>query len=191
MIQPKKDKKLAVNTGEDFLGRWSRRKQQALSEQKNTAKVTTATPVGDVENIETHLPTDADMPPIESLTEESDYSGFLSPKVSEALRKQALHKLFHCPQFNICDGLDDYDGDYTKFEKLGNIVTADMKHQIEMEAQRHMQALAEAESLENNEETELTAVTTLNNDNDASEEIQIDSVTERSINDDSDTEVII
>ncbi len=191
MIPPQTDKKLTVNTGEDFLGRWSRRKQQALSEQKNTAKVTTATPVGDIENIETHLPTDADMPPIESLTEDSDYSGFLSPKVSEALRKQALRKLFQSPVFNICDGLDDYDGDYTKFEKLGNIVTADMKHQIEMEAQRHLQALAEAESLENKEETELTAVTTLNNDNDASEEAQIDSVIESTIDDDSDTEVII
>ena len=34
--------------------------------------------------------TDADMPPLESLTEDSDYSGFLSPKVSEDLRRSAL-----------------------------------------------------------------------------------------------------
>ena len=38
--------------------------------------------------------TDADMPPIETLTEDSDYTGFMSPEVSEELRKLALRKLF-------------------------------------------------------------------------------------------------
>ncbi|MCH7880022.1 MAG: DUF3306 domain-containing protein, partial [Proteobacteria bacterium] len=48
------------------------------------------------------------------------------------LRNLALRKLFSAPSFNIRDGLDEYDEDYTYFEKLGDIVTADMKHQIEL-----------------------------------------------------------
>ena len=188
MVSSKTDKKPATKADEDFLSRWSRRKQQALGDQQQLEKAVTQTTV---ENAESHLPTDTDMPPIESLTEDSDYSGFLSPKVSEALRKQALRKLFRSSAFNICDGLDDYDGDYTKFEKLGNIVTADMKHQIEMEAQRRMQALADAESLRANENTEIASAMPLEHDDDVSEQILADADIEESIDDDDDTEVTL
>jgi len=48
--------------------------------------------------------------------------------------------MFQAPSFNIRDGLDEYDEDYTSFEKLGDIVTADMRHQMEMEAKRKLEA---------------------------------------------------
>jgi hypothetical protein len=90
--------------------------------------------------------TDEDMPDIESLDYDSDYRDFLSPGVSEQLRKLALRKLFHNDVFNIRDGLDEYDDDFTHFEKLGGIVTSDMRHQMEMEARRKAeQLLAEEE----------------------------------------------
>ena len=38
---------------------------------------------------------------------------------------------FHSPEFNRVDGLDDLSGNYLSFEPLDNIVTADMRHQIE------------------------------------------------------------
>jgi len=84
--------------------------------------------------------TDADMPDIESLDENSDFSGFMSTGVSDELRNLALRKLFKAPVFNIRDGLDEYDEDYTYFEKLGDIVTCDMKHQIEMQEKRLREA---------------------------------------------------
>ncbi|MCW8885607.1 MAG: DUF3306 domain-containing protein, partial [Motiliproteus sp.] len=59
--------------------------------------------------------TDEDMPDIETLTEDSDYSGFLSEGVSEALKRKAMRKLFHLPEFNIRDGLNDYDDDFSIF----------------------------------------------------------------------------
>ena len=68
-----------------------------------------------------HPLTDADMPPIETLTENSDYTGFMSPEVSEQLRKLALRKLFQGTVFKQRDGLDDYDDDFTKFEKLTKV----------------------------------------------------------------------
>ena len=96
--------------------------------------------------------TDEDMPSLDSLGEDSDYSGFLSPGVSEALRRRALRKLFTSAVFNVPDGLDDYDDDFTSFQALGDIVTSDMKHQAEMEAERAKQARADAEPASGDED---------------------------------------
>ncbi len=73
------------------------------------------------------LLTDADMPDVETLTASSDISGFLGKGVSAALRKAALRHVFRQPKYNVRDGLDDYDDDYTFFEPLGDTVTSDMK----------------------------------------------------------------
>ena len=70
---------------------------------------------------------DADMPAVDTLTSSSDISGFFSKGVSAELRKAALRHVFRQPSYNVRDGLDDYDGDYTSFEPLGDTVTADMK----------------------------------------------------------------
>lgn len=81
--------------------------------------------------------TDEDMPEIEALTPESDYSVFMSVNVSEDLRKSALRKLFHSENFNIRDNLNEYDGDYTEFVKLdAGTLTADIRHRLALEAER-------------------------------------------------------
>ena len=85
--------------------------------------------------------TDADMPALETLHDDSDYSGFLSPKVSDKLREIALRKLFHSKAFNIVDGLDDYDDDFNTALPLGDIVTADMRHQAEVKLEKEKAAL--------------------------------------------------
>jgi hypothetical protein len=132
-----------------FVSRWSRLKHAAAKDAETTAIENTAAHHAAVENSgleakqasSARILTDEDMPVIESLTPESDYSDFFSPGVSDALRKLALRKLFQGEAFNIRDGLDDYDDDYTRFEKLGDIVTADMRHQLELEAQRKVERL--------------------------------------------------
>lgn len=129
------------------FSRWQKRKQGVLDEQeKEQALSEEQNPEvkNNTQDEEDIVLTDADMPPIESLTAESDFTGFLSPKVSEALRKMALRKLFHGAEFNIRDGLDEYDGDYTKFEPLGDLVTSDMKFQIEMEARKKAEQAKQA-----------------------------------------------
>lgn len=151
-----------------FLHRWSQRKSQARSgelvEPEETLPVAAAP---EAQAMTTHEPseekpelTDADMQPIESLDENSDYSAFMSPKVSEGLRRLALRKLFHFPKFNIRDGLNDYDEDYTSFEPLGDVVTSDMRLQqeraearkrAELEAQQS-EELVEEEPAEDAEE---------------------------------------
>lgn len=154
MTVSKPEKEIITPEDEGFIGRWSRRKQEVREDKTKIQEADTA--ASDV--AKRPLLTDADMPPIESLTEHSDYSGFLSPKVSETLRKQALRKLFSCSSFNIRDGLDDYDGDYTEFEKLGDIITADMRHQMEMESRRRLEQLAEQEAMENGDQIDVAMV---------------------------------
>ncbi|MEJ2361271.1 MAG: DUF3306 domain-containing protein [Gammaproteobacteria bacterium] len=133
---------------ENFLSRWSRRKREAQRAEKPSEKPTeSAIEAKSKPEVVDTQPTDADMPPLESLTEDSDYSGFLSPKVSEALRKKALRKLFHSAGINVRDGLDDYDEDFTEFAKLGDIVTADLKHQLDKKMQKRFEDIEE-ETLE-------------------------------------------
>ena len=97
---------------------------------------------------------DEDMPPVESLTADSDISAFFSSGVSAALRRTALRHVFHQPKFNIRDGLNDYDGDYTVFEPLGDTITSDMKwhtarkEKLRQEEEAREQALAQEEALE-------------------------------------------
>ena len=124
--------------GESFLARFHRRKLEAR--QENAAAPIEEAPTPEPDAIE-EPPTDADMPSLDTLDAESDYTGFLSPKVSEQLRRAALRKLFHSARFNIVDGLDEYAEDFTSFESLGDIVTADMRHLIDVEARKKVEAL--------------------------------------------------
>jgi hypothetical protein len=147
------------DTNEGFLSRWSRRK---LSPEQSDNANSLESPVDELavndtavldaderqlpmvepmvgqgaeQHAEPPVLTDEDMPPIESLNEASDFSGFMSPGVSDELRKLALRKLFSATAFNVVDGLDDYDEDFTTFEKLGDIITSDMRYQMERVAE--------------------------------------------------------
>lgn len=134
---------------EGFLSRWSRLKRAGSDENDGDQVLQAGSDLSaqqlpaDESVAEPPVLTDEDMPPIESLTEDSDYSGFMSPGVSDELRQLALRKLFRSAAFNVCDGLDDYDDDYTSFEKLGDIITSDMRFQMEQEAKKKMQAMLE------------------------------------------------
>ena len=139
----------AGNAEPDFVSRWSKRKHasrraaEALVDGETNSDGVAAreTEADHGSRSQPELLTDADMPDIDSLTYDSAYKDFLSPRVSEQLRKLALRKLFHSEIFNIRDGLDEYDDDFTQFEKLGDTVTSDMRHQMEMEARRKAEQL--------------------------------------------------
>ncbi len=151
---------MSTGAKESRLSRWSRLKQEsatALPDDPDAlavaGEVSLDTPVSEEVEQEPAPLTDADMPDLDSLGEDSDFTGFMSPGVSDELRNLALRKLFHAPVFNIRDGLDEYDEDYTSFEKLGDIVTCDMKHQIEVQERK----LREAQELEDQAKAEAEA----------------------------------
>ena len=158
-----------------FVSRWSRRKQHAREQSAVEAEINDDALQSEQAVAEAEPPvpekTDADMPSIESLTDDSSVSDFFSPGVSEQLRKIALRKLFHGAKFNIRDGLDDYDEDFRNFASLGDIITSDMKHQRELALERERQALAEKETVAAaDEETDLETATAQAGDLHASNE---------------------
>ena len=142
--------------GPSFLGRWSERKRRAVepSGDGHERPADVAAPVDASAEVAGSAPvlTDADMPPLESLGGTSDLSVFLGDGVSAALRKAALRRVFSAAAFNARDGLNDYDGDYTVFEPLGDTVTADMKfHAARRERAERERAEAEALAREQGE----------------------------------------
>lgn len=136
MVEEKKDRTPAENDDEPFLVRWSRRKQAVRQEQEPRAEEPGDTPVSDSSETGAEAAgeqsfTDEDLPPPETLGPDSDFSAYLSGRVSSGLRRAAMRRLFSLPDFNVRDGLDDYDEDYTGFQSLGKIVTARMKYHTE------------------------------------------------------------
>ena len=125
-----------------FYARWSRRKLESKTDLDIVEESVSSEQNADEEPAVPAL-TDADMPALETLHDGSDYSGFLSPEVSAKLREVALRKLFHSKAFNIVDGLDDYDDDFITALPLGDIVTADMRHQAEVKLEKEKAALLE------------------------------------------------
>src|SRR5436190_9295104 len=102
----------------DFLSRWSRRKHAAKRGEPAPAP---AAPDGipgppqaeATASLEPAQPP-APLPPVESLTPESDFAPFMRGDVDPGLRRQALRTLFRDPRFNVMDGLDVYIADFSK-----------------------------------------------------------------------------
>ena len=103
---------------DNFISRWSRRKIAVRTGKPVEAEPVEAKPVIPVE---TGVPQEAEapeLPPLESLTPESDFSPFMKAEVDPATRRQALKTLFSDPRHNVMDGLDVYIDDYSKPDPL-------------------------------------------------------------------------
>ena len=89
---------------ETFLDRWSRLKHEDRKEEKKLP-----------EKAETDAPP---LPPVDNLTPQSDFTGFMHPKVDTVLRRAALKKLFSDPHFNTPDPFEPFSGDWTGAETI-------------------------------------------------------------------------
>lgn len=121
--------------GETFLSRWSRRKVEGAVIPEVAAPAA-ATPIVGGENPSKDGPSGVktpgtphqepmspasprdkpELPSIESLTPEADFSPFMGKDVDPSLRNQAMKKLFADPHygFDSMDKLDIYIDDYSK-----------------------------------------------------------------------------
>ena len=118
-----------------FLSRWSRRKLEAARESAARAAAPPVVPAVAPVPASATAPASApaeppvvDLPTIESLSFDSDFTAFMQPTVDEALKRQALRKLVRDPRFNVMDGLDVYIDDYTKFEPMAPEIVAQLNH---------------------------------------------------------------
>ena len=110
------------------LSRWSRRKHEVARAERSSpqaAGTPAASPVAEVAPPVTvapaaapNAPAAAPLPPVDSLTFDSDFAPFVQPKVDESTKRAALKKLFADPRFNAMDGLDVYVDDYTQADPM-------------------------------------------------------------------------
>ena len=96
--------------GEGFMRRWSRLKRRPSPIEPRAA----AGPTG--------------LPPLDSLSFESDFRAFMHAKVDAGVRRAALKKLFSDPRFNVMDGLDVYIDDYSKEDPIAPAMLAQLQH---------------------------------------------------------------
>ena len=65
-----------------------------------------------------------DLPPIDSLTKDSDFTPFFAENVPDFLKRQAYRVLWRSsPFFNFRDGLDDYDENLSLAKLVGKMVS--------------------------------------------------------------------
>lgn len=116
----------AMSSDESRLGRWARRKAEARNRRGGATPVLDKEPVekqplkepadalpGEAAPVE-RLPEGAELPDIESLDADSDFSAFMKEGVPQALRRLALRKLWASdPMFNVIDEMVEYGEDYT------------------------------------------------------------------------------
>lgn len=128
-----------VEDDKGFLGRWARRKTDALQGKpldEPIAPAKPATPDGATDKVSLPGPAEpglAAVPPsgdvvggeppdkktlslddVELLTRDSDFRPFMANNVGSQVRNAAMKKLFADPHFNVMDWLDIYIGDYSQ-----------------------------------------------------------------------------
>lgn len=144
---------------EPFLSRWARLKREsnetspdesaqpaAPSPEQPGAKAETVD-TGTAETVAgagTEEDAPPELPPLDSLTEESDFGAFMHSSVDPALRRQALRKMFRNPKYAVLDPLDPYRADYAAFTALGDTITSDMKFHAERLLRQELEKAAEA-----------------------------------------------
>ena len=116
---------------QDFPRRWSRLKRES-------AAASAAQKTGKQAESEASVP----LPPLDSLTFESDFKAFMHAKVEEGVKRAALKKLFSDPRFNVMDGLDTYIDDYTK----SDAIPPEMLARLERARQKLLEEATQAES---------------------------------------------
>jgi hypothetical protein len=126
-----------------FLSRWSQRKLEEQSEQQTEPEVSTVEgeqaelSVAE-DDVVREAPTDSLEPETKGKTKtettvdseqgELSISQLLAnTEVDKAVKKAALRKLFMQPEFNVVDGLNDYDHDYSAVKPLATEVAETLR----------------------------------------------------------------
>ncbi|CAH6866584.1 conserved hypothetical protein [Vibrio chagasii] len=104
-------------------------------------------------------------------TEELSMAQLLVSEASESVKKAALRKLFLSEDFNVRDGLDDYDDDYSNLKSLSEGVAESLRDWVKEKAE-------EETSSEQEQVTENKEEVSVNNAEDAeSDLVESDEIT--------------
>ena len=169
----------------NFLKRWSGRKT-ALRERETIEQVEIRDQGEDIPAVERkeseveELAAPDDLPDIETLNKDSDFSLFMREGTPEHLKKLALRKLFKSdPAFSVLDGLNDYDEDYSMIGMFTEAVSTRYKPgQGMVEPEEGKKSNEEIENIPNERNSELDTnqdqYSDQDNNDDLSEDIDPD-----------------
>ncbi|WP_415905804.1 DUF3306 domain-containing protein [Neptuniibacter sp. QD48_55] len=149
-----------MSDNQSFFSRWSQRKAEQQAEPIEESQTEASLSDEAIDTEELPPLTDEDMPDIESLDNDSNFEQFFSPGVSEELRNLALRKLFRLPEFNIRDGLNDYDDDFSKMPALTQEVVSKLRSWADEKIEEAEEGFKEGVSGETEEDPESTSDTT-------------------------------
>ena len=127
-----------------FFSRWSKRKLEETTTEPTDAKVVESVESTEPETAQAHeelsteaqaLATEASATETESQQasnettdpEEMSVAQLLVSEASESVKKAALRKMFLSEEFNVRDGLDDYDDDYSNLKSLSEGVAETLR----------------------------------------------------------------
>lgn len=122
------------NSDKGFLGRWARRKNDALQGRPldepaaataapapatavSASKLAEAVPATAQPLAEPEQPV-LSLEDVKLLNRDSDFKPFMAKNVGADVRNAAMKKLFSDPHFNVMDGLDIYIDDYTRSDPI-------------------------------------------------------------------------
>ncbi|CAH6929449.1 conserved hypothetical protein [Vibrio chagasii] len=156
----------------NFFSRWSQRKldestdkaleaEQPVEETSVTSSEPSSQTLSSAEELAPNDPTSIE--PTDALeesadtkesasetTEELSMAQLLVSEASESVKKAALRKLFLSEEFNVRDGLDDYDDDYSNLKSLSEGVAESLRDWVKEKAEE--ETPSEQEQVTENQE---------------------------------------
>ncbi|CAH1529384.1 conserved hypothetical protein [Vibrio harveyi] len=154
-----------------FFSRWSKRKLEETTTEPTDAKVVESVESTEPETAQAHeelsteaqtLATEASATETESQQasnettdpEEMSVAQLLVSEASESVKKAALRKMFLSEEFNVRDGLDDYDDDYSNLKSLSEGVAETLRDWVKEKTEEEP-AEETTQSTESHEESDI------------------------------------
>ena len=154
-----------------FFSRWSKRKLEETTAEPSDAKVVDSVESTEPETAQVHeelsteaqaLATEASAIETESqetssettAPEEMSVAQLLVSEASESVKKAALRKMFLSEEFNVRDGLDDYDDDYSNLKSLSEGVAETLRDWVKEKTEEEP-AEETTQSTESHEESDI------------------------------------
>ncbi|MCG9609312.1 DUF3306 domain-containing protein [Vibrio harveyi] len=154
-----------------FFSRWSKRKLEETTTEPADAKVVESVESTEPETAQAHeelsteaqaLATEASATETESQQasnettdpEEMSVAQLLVSEASESVKKAALRKMFLSEEFNVRDGLDDYDDDYSNIKSLSEGVAETLRDWVKEKTEEEP-AVETTQSTESHEESDI------------------------------------
>ncbi|EKM24756.1 DUF3306 domain-containing protein [Vibrio sp. HENC-03] len=154
-----------------FFSRWSKRKLEEATTEPTDAKVVESVESTEPETAQAHeelsteaqaLATEASATETESQQtssettdpEEMSVAQLLVSEASDSVKKAALRKMFLSEEFNVRDGLDDYDDDYSNLKSLSEGVAETLRDWVKEKTEEEP-AEETAQSTESHEESDI------------------------------------